>query len=388
MPGWESACVDSRGAVDLSTVDVPVVAVHTPAAAGSRRMNALASMPTGARDALRWLFAASVLQALVVHVRSERGARFDLDTRDLYAVTVAQLSALVKDHHGSAGQGFELAVCDALNAGVPDVCDEVVEALSGIGVQMSAPRAIVMGLEKVTDPMALAAAVASAVGDRRLLTGQRGRPGSAARAVEALLAVGTQITSSRGALAAADLLVYDADGDYTVTASVKISPTGWSAPRESNVPRLWITSGRRSLVRARLAPGCAVACIGDSTLQLFRTAHGDVVAALRGVDVGRMAPDGRTPIYQVLRRGRNQPVAAALDELRERAAMVFDGYGLVLPVISEPERDVVSVEALDVPAEFDRFAESETASGLRVLQARRLTDLVLPHEQFFRARAA
>ena len=40
-----------------------------------------------------------------------------------------------------------------------------------------------------------------------------------------------------------------------------------------------------------------------------------------------MAPGGRTPIVQVLHRGRRQPVSAALNELRERAAMVFDGYG-------------------------------------------------------------
>lgn len=381
--------MDSRGAVDLSSVDVPVVSVGSAGEAGSWRVSALASMPTGARDALRWLFAASVLQALVVHVRSERGARFGVDTRDLDAMTVAQLSALVKEHAGSAGQGFELAVCDALNAGLPDLCDEVVDALAGIGVWMTRPRAIVMGLEKVTDRAALAAAVSSAIGDRRLLTGRRGRPPSASGAVQALLAGGTQITASRGALAAADLLVYDDDGDYTVTASVKISPTGWSARQgDSDLPRLWITSGRRSLVRARLPPGCAVACVGDSTLKLFRGAHSDVVAALRGVDVGRMPIDGRTPIFQVLRRSRNWPVAAALDQLRERAAMVFDGYGIVPSQLFEPEPDVVRVEALDVPAGFERFAESETESGLRVLQDRLLTDLVVPHKQFFRARAA
>lgn len=101
-----------------------------------------------------------------------------------------------------------------------------------------------------------------------------------------------------------------------------------------------------------------------------------------------MAPGGRTPIYQVLRRGRHQPLAAALDELRDRASVVFDGYGIVPPVLAEPEPEVVTVEALDMPAQFDRFVESETASGLRVLHDRPLTDLVLPHEQFFRVRAA
>lgn len=375
--------------MDLSSVDVPVVAVAGSDQAGSRRLNGLAQLPTGARDALRWLFAASVLQALVVHVRTERGARFGLDTRDLDGITVAQLSALVKEHHGSAGQGFELAVCDALNAGMPDVCDEVVAALEDIGVPMRTPRAIVMGLEKVLDPAALAEAVTAAVGERRLLTGRRGRPASAARAVEALIADGTQITSSRGALAAADLLVYDADGDYTVTASVKINPLGWSVQQESDVPRLWITTGRVGPVARRLPAGCAVACIGDATLQLFRRAHGDVVSALRGVDVGRMAPGGRTPIFQVLHRGRRQPVSAALNELRERAAMVFDGYGIVMPHLPDPLAELISVEALDVPDGYDdRFSESRSDSGLTVLQQRPLTDLVVPHDQFFRSRAA
>lgn len=291
-------------------------------------------------------------------------------------------------HNGSEGQGFELAVCDALNAGVPDLCDAVTEGLADVGVRMRTPRAIVMGLEKVTDPLALASAVTAAVGDRRLLTGQRGRPASAARAVEALLAGGTSITANRGSLAAADLLVYDGDGEYTVTASVKITPSGWGVGRDVNLPRLWISTGVRSYLRSRLPPNCAVACVGDRTLDLYRWAHGDVVEALTRVNVGHMVRARRTPVFEVLQRRRNEPVLAALEELRERAAMVFDGYGVPMPQMLTPQDGVIHIEALDLPPEFEQYDQTQSPGGLRVLTNRRLTDLVTPHEQFFTRRAA
>ena len=71
--------MDTRGAVDLSAVNLAVVEV--PKAAGRRFGAGLWADAPGTRDAMKWLFAASVLQALVVHTRSERGLRFGLDTR-------------------------------------------------------------------------------------------------------------------------------------------------------------------------------------------------------------------------------------------------------------------------------------------------------------------
>jgi hypothetical protein len=112
-----------------------------------------------------------------------------------------------------------------------------------------------------------------------------------------------------------------------------------------------------------------------------------VVQALHGVNVGRRPPNGQTPIYEVLCGRRAEPVGATLDELRERAEMVFAAYGLPIPDLAAPAQDIIQVEALDLPAEFDRFEEATTASGLRVLHSR-LTDLVVPHDQFFRTRAA
>ena len=98
-----------------------------------------------------------------MHVRQSRGELFGVDTRDVETLTVEKLAALVRAHSGAAGQGFELAVCDALNAGDPNVVEPVREALDAIGVQMKQPRGVVMGLEKATEPRVLAAAVADAL---------------------------------------------------------------------------------------------------------------------------------------------------------------------------------------------------------------------------------
>ncbi len=227
--------MDTRGAVVVAVADV-AAAIVAPAA-GSTPWHVMRPVD----DAYLWLYAASSLQALAVHVRQSRGDLFGVDTRDVETLTVEKLAALVRAHSGAEGQGFELAVCDALNAGDPNVVEPVREALHAIGVQMKQPRGVVMGLEKATEPGVLAAAVADALGTRRLLTGKVGAQPIASRAVARLLEQGTAITQDRGALAAADLLVYDGLGGVAVTASVK-SSNRFRLPTDPC--RLWITRAR------------------------------------------------------------------------------------------------------------------------------------------------
>ncbi|MPQ99580.1 hypothetical protein GB931_16985 [Modestobacter sp. I12A-02628] len=88
--------VDTRGAVLLDAL-VPTVEVDTGQDAP------LLDPAPGFAAALRLLFAASVLQAFTIHVSRERGERFDVDTRDIGSLTVAQLASLFRQHDGTAG---------------------------------------------------------------------------------------------------------------------------------------------------------------------------------------------------------------------------------------------------------------------------------------------
>ncbi|MPQ99579.1 hypothetical protein GB931_16980 [Modestobacter sp. I12A-02628] len=257
------------------------------------------------------------------------------------------------------------------------VVGPIQQALAGAGVPMTDPRSVVMGPEKAADSRALARRVADAVGDRTLRIGRRGGQPLAARAVERLLAGGTAIRGDRGALALADLLVYDADGPAVVTTSVKIRPYGFITPADP--PRLWITTGNPDRLREQLPPSCAVAGVGSRELTVYLRAHDDVVMGLHAVDVG-----GRNAVSeaaQVLRRRRRATVAQVRAELVDRAADRADAAGLSLtslPALTERGLHVVTAE---VPGEFTEYAQEQTASGVTVLHHRFRE--VTPHQQFF-----
>ncbi|MGY1635431.1 hypothetical protein ACI78V_02105 [Geodermatophilus sp. SYSU D00742] len=317
---------------------------------------------------LRLMFAGSVLQALTIHLRQGRGRLFDLDTRDVGSLTVGQLAALLRTHRGSAGQGFELAVADALNAGVPGVVVPVRDALERVGVPMTEPRAVVMGLEKTANPAVLAAVVAEAVAGRRLRTGRVGGQPLAARAVERLIAAGTAIRAERGALSYADLIVYDGAGPAAVTTSVKIAPVGYNVPADP--PRLWITTGNPARLRDDLPSFCAVAAVGGPVLAAYQTVHAQVVGALAALDRQRTPPPG--VVTEVLRSRWRQPVRAAFEELYSRAEAA--------PQLTERRLHLVTAE---MPDEFAGYGETATESGLVVLRRRPLSDFVGLHSQFF-----
>lgn len=334
---------------------------------------------SGPADSIQWVFAASALQALTIHVRRDRGAVFGVDTRDIANMTVRQLAALIRLHKGSLGQGFEFAVADALNCDYQPVRNAVVESLQSVGVTMTQPRAIVMGLEKITDRQLFADAAAEALGDRRLRSGSRGRPRDAARAVHRLLAEGSSIRQHRGALAFSDLLIYDESGSDVVTASVKINGCGgYRVPDDP--PRLWII-GRSPRVTDRLPSQAAVAVVDDRTLSLYEAAHHAVTRALENVDRARRAAigPGTRMIARVVWERRDSPVEMAIVELQERAQKLADAYGrpeLLPPSVATEE---LAISALVLPSEFPQLRGSETDSGLAVLTS----PMITPSRQFF-----
>lgn len=334
---------------------------------------------SGRSDSIQWIFAASALQALTIHVRRDRGAVFGVDTRDITNMTVRQLAALIRLHKGSLGQGFEFAVADALNCDYQPVRDAVVESLQSVGVTMTQPRAIVMGLEKITDRQLFADAAAEALGDRRLRSGNRGRPRVAATAVQKLLAESSSIRQHRGALAFSDLLIYDESGSDVVTASVKINGHGiYRVPDDP--PRLWIT-GRRARLIDRLPPQAAVAVVRDHTLTLYEAAHHAITKALEDVDRARtvaVAP-GPQMIARVVWERRDSPVETAIVELQERAQKLADAYGR--PELRPPSvaTEELAISSLVLPSEFQQLRSSETDSGLAVLTS----PMITPSRQFF-----
>lgn len=343
----------------LIEAKVPVEAVHTvamdPVEDNSTRSSNL--VQERLLSGFVWLFAASALQALTIHVRQERAKRFDVNTRDIDRTTVAQLAALLRSHDGQRGQAFELAVADALNCDIPHVVDPVRQALAHAGAPMQTPRAVVMGLEKVGDPLAFAQAVADAVGGRTLRTGRRGRPLRASAAVTRLLEGGTSITSSREELAFADLLVFDEDGDAVVTASVKIRISGWAMPPFP--ARLWIVGAssvrQADKLRADLPGRSAVALVGAEALFALTAAHESVTYGLRMIDRGVIA--GAVPSLQVadligrtLWSRRNDPVRRSIEELQAQAFDLFDKCGGPwpgVPPVTDQTLEVFSIETTD-----------------------------------------
>lgn len=370
---------------DLPALLLDPVKVLDPSSQSNLRHSARQSQG-GPLDSLRWVFAASVLQALAIHVRRERGLAFELDVRDISSVTVRQLAALVRQHQGSAGQGFEFAVADAINAGYVPVVAAVKEALNGIGLDMIRPMAIVMGIEKVANPTSFADQVAQILGERTLRTGTRGRPATAAKAVQALVQGGTAIRSERDSLAFSDLLIYDEVGSSVVTASVKISGLAsrrWDlSPR---APRLWIVGHDDSGLRSRARPKqIAVAVVSDATLSLYQSSHNAVLNALRHLDVGsapRASPSEEV-IVQVLRRRGPDSVEGAIRELHGRAQTIAEVYGVEDVLSQEPpsiKPTSLQLSVVASPEEYRHYEEAENSSGLYVLAAR----TIAPSRQFF-----
>lgn len=302
-----------------------------------------------------------------------------LDTRDIDNLTVGELAVLFREHAGSPGQGFELAMIDAINSGYGPVVDALQDALESINVPMSRPRAVAMGLEKIVEPEPFIQRVSEVLEGHRLVTGNRGRPAKVPNALRTLLSEGTRITHERGDLAVSDFLLYDEDdgGSGTaVTGSIKINHRFQVPP---NPPRIWIVGGSlmRWPVRRELPATCAVAWIRSPTLSVFNSAYDQVRDALRALDLNYSGSRFPGVVSKVVYANRHKPVAKTVEELYDRAHSVFNAYFLEVSVPVPAER-TLEVPMIDLPDKFGAFRSEQTDSGLSVLMAP-----LTPSRQFF-----
>lgn len=309
------------------------------------------------------LAVASVIEARLLHLREERLGFFDL-VKDPAKVTLRQLAALWRGHHGAAGQAFELAVVEAANRGVPEVVDPLVEALRLLDIHESRPpKMMLLGLEKVPAAHRDAAAaniVAILPEGAVLRTKQRGRPLSrqtvAARLTDARwsdMAAGGGPTDAAAAdpavgaesrphamgegshfteqdqLARADALLYA--GQVIVGVSMKInrqalmqgsSKYGWL-----NVP-LWITRGPKSRFDTKVyhQPGAKVHMVvvelaDNRWTRCFDTALLILEDVLSRVDRGHYA---RADAVNGIRMLGNNPTAQVTQRLVKQADQPID----------------------------------------------------------------
>lgn len=280
---------------------------------------------------------ASVLEARLLNVRAGRLAAFNLSA-DPEIVTLTQLAALHREHHGTAGQAFELAVADACNAGVPQVTQPLLEALQLLGVSPDAPpRMQVLGLEKI--PALYAAEIADQLrtqlpADGMLRTGTPGRPAN----VDTVLARLTQ-TNWRSVpkpngyepqvsqQPRADAMLVS--GLAMALVSIKLRETAVFRPGWAGVP-IWITldPGSPTQVYRRNEARCPTVVVklgqGAWSTAFYEALNLlDVVA--RDVDLGHSTPrrGGRpwgnpiaAPIAFQLGKLRDEPIGAVAHELR------------------------------------------------------------------------
>lgn len=305
----------------------------------------------------------SVLQARLVHIRESRLDGFALP-RDPAQVTLRQVAALHRGHHGTLGQGFEIAVCDAINDQVPGVVSPVQDALAGLGVREPVVRADLLALENV--PVAQRPDVVDGLRDAladgsRLKTGTRGQPALIGTTLQRW-AAGTLDASDPDAdqTPRADVLI-STESHWHVLASLKVNPwhvdwVGWR-----NVP-LWIVGDARGALPPTRRPvqrfPVQVAGVGSRWMQRLRTAHDVVDTALAGID-GSHAPlsgmarpnQGALGRYgnlvRWLTRRAKETVQGVIDELRARVAVGALGE------IADPAQVTVTVPVADLPANVE-----------------------------------
>lgn len=338
--------MDMNGAVDLmlptTTLRLPLGASASDFARLERRSEAQWGDPYQWRQLqLARLAAASALEARLLHVQGNRLSRYGL-SRDPERVTLAQLAGLVRSHHGTAGQAFELAVADAIEEGVPEVVEPVTEALRRLGVRDAEEvRMLVLGLEKV--PREVAVKFYADLGemlptDARLHTGRSGARAHQQTVLRRLAEATWATLRDSDAehdelrrrpvsqLGRADALLYTPTA--LVPASLKINssyldPWGWR-----DVP-VWITTagwrGGHTVRRVDRAqhPTYAVELGSDEWLPVFKHGLEAVDLALAYADKGRqlprMHPFTRTAAGPIARRMvqlADMPIADIVRQLR------------------------------------------------------------------------
>ena len=293
---------------------------------------------TWTRNQVLRLALAAVLEAQLLHTRTERLTRFSLSSNP-EVVTLEQLSALFRPHNGSYGQAFELAVADAVNAGVAEVVDPLREALSLIGVHEEGPLGlVVLGLEKVP-PQGRAwfwDEVVANLGEGTVLrTGLRGRPASLHTVVRQLA---DATWRSMAAPAGVDEHGYRALVSQLGRADAMLYGSGWLTPvsfkyqwRHIGYPwrhvPIWVTqSGYRTRVQDRRPRGSGVPMVVVSLssggwVAIFQDAVETLYAAMRRIDLsssnaGEYGLGSLTPMVGRLSKARGRTVADVCASLR------------------------------------------------------------------------
>lgn len=348
--------------------------------------------PSSVRAATHWLMAASILQALMLHVRRDRGSAFGLDTRDPNSLTIAQLAALLRPHNGSAGQAFEFAVADSINFERPRAVQERIrEAVAAIGVSMQRPGAVVIGLEKVADPSAFTEALHPLLSDHHLRTAGPGRPANAMNAIKNYLRDGGGVDYRRGELAAADLLVYDRGGHNAITASVKIGYARWNRRWDNMAhPRLLLTTDMdvRRFTK-HLPPGTAAVGIADASWMAdFQHTFNHLLGHLEDIDLGRTprAPSG--PVHARYWHGpafgklimRSRTVDEVVADLQDRAHTLAGAFDLQLrqrnPSTTKMQQDLLLSD--DTTATVQGLEKQALVTPAHQFYTRRESGLIVP----------
>lgn len=240
--------MDISGAVDLS---VPATRLDLPGPPRGKQLERLeraafsagfnGAAETWAREQVVRLAIASVLEARLLNVRSTRLAAFEM-AADPHKVTMRQLSALQRPHAGTAGQAFELAVSDAVEAQNSEVCGALRTALRQLNIPVEGRLGmVVLGLEKVQPDRRddfWAGVRRQLPEDGVLRTGGRGRPRSVTTALAQLQEANWKSMRDQAdqepvsQLARCDAFI--TCGSVVVPVSFKINP--WAARVWKDVP--------------------------------------------------------------------------------------------------------------------------------------------------------
>jgi hypothetical protein len=301
-----------------------------------------------AETAVFRLAIAAVLESSVLNTRLARLQLFDLQ-QDPSKVTMAELAALFRPHNGSAGQAFELAVIDAVNARVPSVLDPIREALRLLGVEAHSIEMVALGLEKTRSGgerefWELVAARVPA--DAVLRSGMRGKPMSAATVFERLAASSWRSMTTP---AGSDPEMYRRSASQLGRADALLACDRWLVPVSFKVRHtdvrfawrhvpVWVTHWNRptEVRMSRLGeegvPLVSVNLRSSGWVSVFLQAVATVYAAMDSIDRQRPAasmtrypPRSRTAVER-LRRNADQPVATVCNALRRVDAHAIELY--------------------------------------------------------------
>jgi hypothetical protein len=391
--------MDERGAVDLRVVSCQL----QPRAVDQDQRNEFSILDRSrqvdghlvgwAGTQLTFLLAASILESYLLHLRGARLTRFDL-VRHPDAITLGQLAHLRRWQPGVAGQSFEIAIADSVNAGISEIVNPIRQALRLLNINSDGPIGMVLlGLEKVSpdDRRAMYDLLSRQLPIHgRLRGGGPGRPPTAATALKRLsdltwhsMRAEEERYSSADApqppraavsqLGRADALLYC--GTAIVPVSMKIRGTAVDRHGWRDVP-LWITTTTLTRSDAYRSPTalCPTAVVRLARTDFYASAFLRTVEAvdnlLSSIDrdlwpVRQFAPSAVQLLCRHLRPFVDRPLRDALEYLRTRA------HPAVAEIFGDPVRaedTIIKVPTLNNPVVQQAFTDQATDRQLFTVQ--------------------